>query len=288
MVIAQMNPRDQVAAVRRIKNACARPSLADEAIYSYSRGGSKIEGPTIRLAEVLAQCWGNMQFGIRELKQKNGESEVQAFAWDVETNTRTERIFTVPHMRHTKSGSYKLEDPRDIYEMVANNGARRQRACILAIIPGDVVEMAVNACNDTIRTSVDMSPERIQALLDKLKEHGVSRSQVEKYIQRHIEAMEPTQAVRLGKICRSIRDGIGTPSDWFEPEEGDKPKAGNEGAKEELKKRSKKKSAVAAKTEEKVESSESDEIAKEQEKILADEAAESGELPLDNKDKGND
>ena len=32
----------------------------------------------------MAQAWGNMQFGIRELDQRNGESTVQAFAWDVE------------------------------------------------------------------------------------------------------------------------------------------------------------------------------------------------------------
>jgi hypothetical protein len=41
----------------------------------------------------------------------------------LETNTRREVTFQVPHIRYTKKGGYRLEDPRDIYEMVANQGA---------------------------------------------------------------------------------------------------------------------------------------------------------------------
>lgn len=79
-----------------------RPQLAETAIYAYARGGTNIQGPSIRLAEAIAQQWGNMQFGIRELSNQGGKSEVQAFAWDVETNTRREVTFSVPHIRHTK------------------------------------------------------------------------------------------------------------------------------------------------------------------------------------------
>ena len=67
LVIARMNPRDQRQSMDRILNACCRPKLAETAIYAYSRGGSDIQGPSIRLAEAIAQQWGNIQFGIREL-----------------------------------------------------------------------------------------------------------------------------------------------------------------------------------------------------------------------------
>ena len=155
MVIARMNPRDPIAAMDRILNACTRPTLANAAVYTYNRGGSDVSGPSIRLAEAMAQSWGNMQFGIRELEQRGGESTVQAFAWDVETNTRREVTFQVPHVRYTKRGTTRLEDPRDMYEMVANQGARRLRACILAVIPGDVTEAAVAQCETTMRSTAD-------------------------------------------------------------------------------------------------------------------------------------
>ena len=79
--------------------------LAQSAVYSYARGGSSVTGPSIRLAEMLAQNWGNIQYGIRELSSENGESTVEAFAWDVETNTRQTKVFQVPHIRYTRNGS---------------------------------------------------------------------------------------------------------------------------------------------------------------------------------------
>jgi len=215
MMIARMNPRDQIAAMDRILNACARPTLADSAIYTYSRGGADVSGPSIRLAEAMAQAWGNMQFGIRELDQRNGESTVQAFAWDVETNTRREVTFQVPHIRYTKSGSKKLEDPRDVYEMVANQGARRLRACILAVIPGDVTEAAVNQCETTMKTKADTSPEAMQKMLAAFDPFGVTKEQIEKRIQRRLDAIQPAQVVSLKKIYASLRDGMSSVEDWF-------------------------------------------------------------------------
>lgn len=217
MAIAKRFPRDPREAMDRILNACTRPTLAEKALYSYSRGGTDITGPSIRLAEAMAQAWGNMQIGIRELSQENGTSTVEAFAWDIETNTRQSKVFQVSHIRHTKQGSKLLTDPRDIYENVANNGARRLRACILGIIPGDVTEAAVMQCEETATVSADVSPEGIKVMLKTFAETGVTKDQIEAKIQSHIEAIRPAQKVNLKKIYNSIRDGMSKPEDWFEP-----------------------------------------------------------------------
>jgi hypothetical protein len=230
MMIARMNPRDQIAAMDRILNACARPTLADAAVYTYSKGGSDVSGPSIRLAEAMAQAWGNMQFGIRELDQVNGESTVQAYAWDVETNTRREITFQVTHTRHTKKGSYKLTDPREIYELVANQGSRRLRACILAVIPGDVTEAAVSQCENTMRTKADTSPEAMQKMVAAFEPLGVTKEQIEKRIQRRLDAIQPAQVVSLKKIYASLRDAMSVPSDWFEIDQATQETAAPAGA----------------------------------------------------------
>lgn len=218
MVIAKRFRRDHQDALDRIEMACARQTLAEVALYEYSRGGTAITGPSIRLAEALAQSWGNLQFGIRELDQRDGVSTVEAFAWDLETNTRQSKTFQVAHKRFTKRGAYSLEDPRDIYEMVANQGARRLRACILGIIPGDVVESAVKQCEATLRTKAEVTPERIKSLLAKFAEHGITKEQIEKRIQRRIDAITPALMVNLGKIYNSLKDGMSVAADWFETE----------------------------------------------------------------------
>lgn len=216
MAIAKRFPRDTVAAIERIKNACARPRLAEQSMYSFSRGGSDITGPSIRLAEAVAQQWGNVQFGIVERESGSKESTVEAFCWDLETNVRVSKVFTVPHVRHTKSGSRPLTDPRDIYENVANNGARRLRACILEVIPGDVIEEAVAFCQQTLETKCDVGPDAQKKLLGAFRELGVTREQIETRIQRKVESILPAQMVQLRKIFASIRDGMSAVSDWFE------------------------------------------------------------------------
>jgi hypothetical protein len=216
MMIARSNPRDEIAALDRIINACTRPGLAEAAVYQYARGGSDISGPSIRLAEVLAQQWGNIQYGVREIEQRHGESVVQAYAWDVQTNVRREMTFTVAHKRDTKRGSYKIEDSRDLYELIANMGARRVRACILGIIPGDITEAAVAQCEVTMKAKADTSPDAIKKMVEAFAALGVTRDHLEKRLQRHLDAITPAQVVGLKKVYASLRDGMSVPGDWFD------------------------------------------------------------------------
>ena len=50
IVLAKRFPRNQVESLDRIQIACQRPGLAEQALYTYSRGGTEITGPSIRLA----------------------------------------------------------------------------------------------------------------------------------------------------------------------------------------------------------------------------------------------
>lgn len=218
IIMAKKFPRDYVASCNRIMQACQRKGLAEKAMYEYPRGGTKVVGPSIRLAEALAQNWGNMSFGIVELEQKAGESQVMAYAWDLETNTRQEKIFSVPHIRSTKKGNVPLTDPRDIYEMVANQGARRLRSCILGIIPGDVVEDAMEQCNQTLIGKADkpiIDLVKDMAAIFK-KEFSVPLEAIEKYIGCKSEAFSMNDLVRLKRVYTSLKDGMAKREEVFE------------------------------------------------------------------------
>lgn len=217
IILAKKFPRNQKQALDQILTACQRHGLAEQALYSYSRGGTEITGPSIRLAEAIAQNWQNLQFGIRELEQRNGESTVEAFCWDMETNVRQVKTFQVKHERHTKKGKYALEDPRDIYELTANQGARRLRAAILGIIPGDVIEAAVGECEQTLKARADTSPEALKKLVEAFSAYKVTKEQIEKRIQRRLDTITPAQLIQLRKIYNSLKDGMSGPADWFEP-----------------------------------------------------------------------
>lgn len=216
MILARQFPRNAQEALDRMLVAFQRQGLAEQALYSYSKGGTEVTGPSIRAAEAIAQSWGNLQFGIRELSQSNGESTVEAFAWDVETNVRQVKVFQVPHIRSKRSGNVKLTDPRDIYELVANQGARRLRACILGVIPGDIIEAVANQTEETLKAKADTSPAALKKLVEAFNALGVSQDMIEKKIQRRLEAITPAQIVNMRKIYNSLKDGMSKPSDWFE------------------------------------------------------------------------
>lgn len=225
MIVAKNFPRDQEEAAKRIMKACERVSLAECAEYVYSRGTSTVEGPSIRLAEVIAQNWGNIDFGIKELSQANGESEIMAYCWDMETNVRQSKVFKTPHKRYTKNGSYALKDPRDIYEMVANQGARRVRACILGVVPGDIVEAARMKCKETLKRASQGKTvgDRVDAMLDKFKTYNVTQEMIEARLGHKVDGntVKEQELVNLGKIYNSLRDEMSKPGDWFkgiEPE----------------------------------------------------------------------
>ncbi len=217
MTIAKRCPRDATAAVERIRKACTRTRLAEQAIYQYPRGGTKVSGPSIRLAEVMAQNWGNLDFGIVEVEQRNGESDVMAYCWDLETNTRQTKVFTVKHERHTRNGITKLTDPRDIYEMVANQGARRMRACILGVIPGDIQDVAVEQCDKTLAgDSSEPIEDRIRKMVAAFANYSVTPEMIEARIGHKLEAMDVRELLALGRIHNSLRDEMSTREKWFD------------------------------------------------------------------------
>lgn len=219
MVVAKRFPRDEMYAYNRIMKSCERKKLAENALYEFSRGDSKVTGPSIRLAEELARNWGNIDSGVLELEQKNGESTVMAYAWDLETNTRQTKIFTVRHERKTKkAGIIRLDDPRDIYEMVASQGARRVRACILAVIPGDVVDAAVEKCQQTLINGYsEPLIDRVRKIVAAFdKNFQVSLEMLEKYIGCKAESFSEHDYIRLQNVGRALKDGMAKREDYFE------------------------------------------------------------------------
>jgi hypothetical protein len=217
MVVAKRFPRDENEAYARIIQSCKRKTLAEQAEYEFPRGGQKIIGPSIRLAETLARNWGNLDYGIVELEQRSGESTMMAYAWDLETNTRQTKIFAVRHERKAKGKINSLDDPRDIYELVANNGSRRVRACILGIIPGDIVEAAIDQCRATLKTgNAEPLNDRIRKMIVKFDEKfQVSKEMLEKYIGCDDTAFSENDVLRLGKVFNSLKDGMAKREDVF-------------------------------------------------------------------------
>jgi hypothetical protein len=233
LTIAANRPRDEQSSIDRILIACQRQGLAEVSEYTFARGGSNINGATIDLMTAIANYWGNINYGFRELSQQNGESTVEAFAWDLESNAKTNRIFQVPHKIKSGGGLKVLTDPTDIYYLIANQAQRRVRACLEAVIPADVVDLARAECAKTLREKVKVTPETIKALLFGFLEFDVTQPEIEERLQRRIDTMTPSQYIDLRKVWKSMKDGMSNKASWFKAKE-ESPESGT-GLKERMK-----------------------------------------------------
>lgn len=227
VLMARQFPRDPAYATDRILKECMRPTLAEAAVYTFSRGKETVSGPSIRLAEVLARNWGNCTFGYEVLERKKnsmgiGISVVRAYAWDLETNTYISRQFELKHFRDTRSGGYELTQDRDIYELESNMASRRMRACILQMIPGDITSAAVNACRKTESTGISArmkNPDERKRLVSETirlyAKLGVEQKDLEDKMRTNVENWNADVMLKLKEMYNAIKDNVTGIEEFF-------------------------------------------------------------------------
>jgi hypothetical protein len=216
--VAQQFPRDMDRVRREMHTACASPALAKRAFYAVPNRG---QGPSVHLARELSQIYGNFQSGIHELRRDDdkGESEVQAFAWDVERNGRTSRTFVVPHQRMKSGKRVPLEDLSDVTNNNNNVGARALREVIFNQLPRWLREEAEDLCRQTLEQGngkpvAQRADEAVRAFADRF--HVTEQQLVERVGRRRGE-WTPQDLATLEVIYRSIDQGETTADEQFPP-----------------------------------------------------------------------
>lgn len=195
--VAQDCPRDTAAAIREMQAACSQPALANRAFFSVPRAGGRVEGSTVHLARELARCWGNLDYGIREMRRDDeaGVSEMQAWAWDQQSNVRSSRSFVVPHARmvgSAKRGDKRRERLDDLADIANNNNsvaARAVRETIFTVLPVWFREQAEQVATRTLNgegTGKTLDQRKADALEHFANAWNVTREQIEKRLDRPV------------------------------------------------------------------------------------------------------
>lgn len=208
VVVAQANPRNLDRIEAEMRAACGRRALAKRAFYSMPRAGGRVEGPTVHLARELARIYGNVDYGVRELRRDDdaGESEMQAWAWDQEKNVRSTRSFIQPHQRMVKKERVELTDLGDVYLNNQNTGARAVRECIFTVLPVWFTEEAQDAARAAIERG-DGRPieERVREAEQAFRQHGVTPAQLEARIGRPRAEWTPQDIASLEVIYGTLQ-----------------------------------------------------------------------------------
>ncbi len=212
LTLAKRFPRSLTTAISDFLEACNSQAFAATAFYSVPNRGS---GPSIRLAEEAARCYGNFVYGHRELSRSEGKSEIEVYAWDMEKNNRSSRQITVMHVLDTKNGPKKLTDQADIDNKIANVASKQMRGRILALMPKHMIAAGVEACKLTLAGGGEKPiSERILAMTKAFGRFGVNTTHLTAYLGHPVDDTTVDELADLMGIFNAIKEGAKA-SDYF-------------------------------------------------------------------------
>jgi len=183
--------------------------------YAVPRAGKAITGPSIHLAKILAQTWGNIRAEARVVEVDGKRVTSEGICWDLENNVAIKA--TVKKSILTRSGRMN-EDMITVTGNASNSIALRN--AIFSVIPKSVVTNAYNAALQTI--TGDLSDEtkliakRTKVVNGMVEAYGITEAQVLSVIGKatvsHITAADIAVLIGIGQ---AIKDGDTTVDESF-------------------------------------------------------------------------
>lgn len=224
---AHQYPRNLNACVQNIQAlALMDEEIAGSCYYHLERrdmNGEKsiIEGPSIRLAEIVAANWGNLRLGSRVVGNDGRMVTVEAVCHDLETNVAIsqQQVRSIV----TRSGKTYSNDMQTLTINAAQAIALRN--AINKVIPMAITRKVVEQCKAMVRGKAAELPEKRQKVVAAFASIGVSREQLlAKLNIASIDDITADMVANLRGLYTSLKDGNSTVEEEFP-----KPAAPSEG-----------------------------------------------------------
>lgn len=198
-------------------------AIAETCTYSVPRGGKRISGPSVHLAKMIAQQWGNMRVKAKVVDIDNARVTSEALCWDLESNLAIE--VQIKRSITGKNGRFS-EDMITVTGNAANSIALRN--AVLSTIPKGVVDKLYNAAKQTITGDVSDKNKLIarrKQIFDGLKDaYEVTEKEILTAIGKvAIDFVDSDDLVTLVGIGQAIRDGDTTVVEAFKGEKTSAP-----------------------------------------------------------------
>lgn len=187
---------------------------AEECGYALPRGNKPVVGPSIRLAEIVMQQFGNCRAAARVVHVDRFEKYVEAEGvfHDLETNSAT----TARVRRRIVDRNGRLYN--DDMIIVTGNAACSiaKRNAILAGVPKALWGQAYEAAMQVVKGDLKTLSEKIEALTKVYGAMGVTMDQVCEYLEIPDQgALTVDHVATMGVIARTIRNGEAQVEDYF-------------------------------------------------------------------------
>jgi hypothetical protein len=209
---------------RMIGLATLDDQMASECIYSVPRGGKQIRGPSIRFAEIVLSCWGNIRCAARVSHEDRIERyvEAEAIVHDLETNVGY--VARARRRIELKKGR-KGVDPDMIQIAGAAAISVARRNAILGCVPKPVWRKALEAVEAVMRGDQKTLVERRDAAIQYFNKSGVPTERILKALEvSHLDDITLDHLVDLNGMRSALKTGESTLDQLFPEEKTPGPK----------------------------------------------------------------
>lgn len=216
---AKQYPRDLK---RVLNNSIAIVTMNQETAqccsYALPRGNKSITGPSVHLAKILVQQYGNMMVEAKVVGVTDKQVISRGTAWDLENNVAT--AFEVRRSIVNKNGQRYNDDMITVTGNAANSIAYRNAA--LSVIPKSITDAAYNAAQKMITGDLSDEEKMIakrKKVLDGFKDtYGIVESEVLKLIGKEtVNQVKANEIAILIGMAQSLADGDTTVAELMKP-----------------------------------------------------------------------
>lgn len=198
--------------------ATLNPDIASRCFYVLQRKDKKtgkikrIEGPSVRLAEIATSAWTNLRCGARVIEIGKEFVVSQGFCHDLETNTA---IAMEVRRRITTSDGRRYSD--DMI-MVTSNAANSiaMRNSVLRVIPNAFIQQLFDKVKKVAVGDAKTIEQSRKNALEKFKELGVKEKQILEYLDRpSVQDIDLKDLETLLGVYTAIQDGDTSVAEQF-------------------------------------------------------------------------
>lgn len=172
---AKAYPRSVSASIENAKSiATISTEVAESCVYALPRSGRFIEGPSVRLAEIVASSFGNIRTGARIIHNDGKTITAEAICHDLETNNAVK--VEVKRKITDRNGKTYSED----MQVMTGNAACAIafRNAVFKVIPAALVDTVYQEVKKVGKGDAKTLTDRRDKALNWLHSKGIKDEQI--------------------------------------------------------------------------------------------------------------
>lgn len=228
--------------------ATSSQEIAESCIYALPRGGKTIEGPSVRLAEIVASCYGNLRTGSRVIYNDGKHVTAQGIVHDLQKNIMHTEEVKRSILQNEKKWNPETGKSENTGKMVPMNEDMQtvtgRAACSIAyrnaiykVVPAVYINDIYEKVKEIAKGTAETLVARRTKALDYFRGLGVKDAQLFEALQvKGVEDIDLDKLQILTGMKSAIKNNESTIESLFpKPDAKAKADAANKSTEEKLK-----------------------------------------------------